>query len=132
VRALAGLGLVAEEADGRVGLILAGEWCWRTWSRLLHSVRTGEPAFDQIFGMSNFEYWEHNAEAGAIHDAFFTEGARMTTAPLVTAYDFSRFGGIVDVGGSNGPLLAGILKAHPGVRASCSTCRTWWRERRPS
>lgn len=136
VRALAALGVVAQEADGRVvltglgaplrtgvpdsvrDLVLfrVGEWYWRTWGELLYSVQTGEPAFDRVFGTSNFEYWEHNPEAGAVHDAFFTAMARSTTAQLVSAYDFSRFGTVVDVGGSNGPLLAGILRAHPGVR----------------
>jgi hypothetical protein len=136
VRALAALGVVAQEPDGRVSLtelgaplrtgapgsvrdtvlMLVSEWYWRSWGDLLYSVRTGEPAFDRAFGMSNFEYWEHDAEAGAIHDAFFTAMARSTTAPLVAAYDFSRCGTVVDVGGSNGPLLAGILRANPGLR----------------
>lgn len=66
--------------------------------------------------MSNFEYWEQAPQAGAIHDAFFTTMARTTTAPLVAGYDFSRFGAVVDVGGSNGPLLAAVLKAHPRLR----------------
>jgi hypothetical protein len=35
---------------------------------------------------------------------------------LLDAYDFSRFGTVVDVGGGNGTLIASILHAHPGVR----------------
>jgi len=136
VRALAALGVVAEAEGSRVELtplgatlrsdvpgsvrdsflFLVGDWSWRTWGGLLYSVQTGEPAFDRIFGMNNFEYWEHNAEAGAIHDAFFRTMARTRSAPLVAAYDYTRFGTIVDVGGSNGSLLAAILLAHPGVR----------------
>ena len=136
VRALAALGVVAEADGGRIQLtplgatlrsdvpgsvrdavlFLVGEWFWRAWGGLLHSVRTGEPAFDRIFGMSNFEYWEHDPEAGTIHDAFFRAMARTTNSPLVAAYDFSRFGTIVDVGGSNGSLLTAILRAYPGVR----------------
>lgn len=138
VRALAALGLVAEAEGGRVeltalgtplradvpgslrdtALFLAGPWFWRAWGDLLYSVRTGEPAFDRAFGMSNFAYWEHDAEAGAIHDAFFRAMARTTNAPLVAAYDYSRFGHVVDVGGSTGALLAAILRAHPGVRGT--------------
>lgn len=136
VRALAALGVLAQEPDGRVSLtdlgaplrsgvpdsvrnlvlFRVGEWYWRAWGDLLYSVRTGEPAFDRVFGMSNFAYWAHDPEAGAVHDAFFTAMARSTTAPLVAAYDFSRFGTVVDVGGSNGPLVAGILQANPMVR----------------
>lgn len=136
VRALAALGIVAEANGGRIELtplgvplrsdapgsvrdavlFLVGEWFWRAWGGLLHSVRTGEPAFDRIYGMSNFEYWAHEPEAGAIHDAFFRAMTRTTNAPIVGAYDFSRFGIVVDVGGSTGALLAAILLAHPGVR----------------
>jgi hypothetical protein len=136
VRALAALGVVAEETDGRVGLtplgeplrsdvpgsvrdpirFLVGDWFWRSWGDLLYSVRTGEPAFDRAFGMSNFEYWERHPEVGAVHDAFFTAMSRNTTAPLVAAYDFSGFGTIVDVGGSTGLLLAAVLVAYPGAR----------------
>ena len=136
VRALAALGVVVEEADGRVGLtplgtplragvpgsvrdhvrFLAGEWFWRSWGDLLYSVQTGHPAFEHQFGMQVFEFWGQHPEAGAIHHAFFTAMARLATAPLVAAYDYGRFGTIVDVGGNVGPLLAGILQAHPGVR----------------
>jgi hypothetical protein len=136
LRMLAALGVVVEEADGRIGLtslgtllragvpgslrdrilFLTGEWFWRSWGDLLYSVRTGNPAFDHIFGMSNFDYWEHDAEAGAIHDTFFTAMAQLTTAPLVRAYDFARFGTVADIGGGEGPLLAAILAAHPDVQ----------------
>jgi len=130
------LGVVAEEADGRIRLtllgaplctdvpgsvrdrvlFLTGEWFWRSWGNLLYSVRTGAPAFDQVFGMSNFDYWEHQPEAGLIHDASFTAMARSTSAPIVAAYDFSRFRTVADIGGNEGPLLAAILTANTGVR----------------
>jgi hypothetical protein len=136
VRALAALGVVAEEADGRVSLtplgtplragvpgsvrdhvrFLAGEWFWRSWGDLLYSVRTGQTAFEHQFGMQVFEYLGHHPEAGAIHHAFFTAMARLTSAPLVAAYDYARFGTIVDVGGNVGSLLSAILQAHPGGR----------------
>jgi len=79
-------------------------------------MHTGEPAFDRVFCMNNFQYWEHNPRAGAIHEAFFRTMARSTNPPIVAAYDYSRFGTIVDVGGSTGALLAAILKAHPDVQ----------------
>jgi hypothetical protein len=119
LRMLAAFGVVAQEADGRISLtpvgaplrtgvpgsvrdhvlFLVGDWYWRTWSSLLHSVRTGKPACDRVFGMSNFDYWEHHAEAGAVHDAYFTAMAQDTTAPLVAAYEFARFGTVADIGG---------------------------------
>jgi len=136
LRALAALGIVVQGADGRIALtprgealrrdapgsvrdqvlFLAGDWFWRSWGELLYSVRTGQPAFDRVFGMSNFAYWAHHPAAGAIHDTAFVQMAQASTAPLIGAYDFSRFATLVDVGGSTGPLLAAILAAYPGVR----------------
>ncbi|MHB8577389.1 MAG: methyltransferase [Dehalococcoidia bacterium] len=136
LRMLAALGIIAEDSDGRISLtaygtplrrgvpgsvrdrvlFLAGDWYWRSWGELLYSVRTGEPAFDHVFGTSNFAYWEREPEVGAIHDAFFSETARTVTPSLVAAYDYSRFGTIADIGGNEGPLLAAILMANPGLR----------------
>jgi predicted O-methyltransferase YrrM len=136
VRALASIGAVAEAANGTIELTTigaslrsdvpgsirasvrfrGGEWSWRSLGDLLYSVRTGEPAFNHVFGMTNFDYWERHPEAGEIHDAFFTGMARLTTPPLVGAYDFVQFGTLVDVGGSQGPLLAAILRANTKLR----------------
>jgi hypothetical protein len=37
-------------------------------------------------------------------------------ASVIRAYDFSRFGTLVDVGGGYGALLVGMLRAHPRLR----------------
>jgi hypothetical protein len=39
---------------------------WRPWGELAHSVRTGKPAFDHVFGEPTFEYLRRNADAAAI------------------------------------------------------------------
>jgi hypothetical protein len=136
LRALASLGFVSELEEGRYALtpaatplrkdvpgsvrtqflFLLSPWLWRSWGELLYSVQTGEPAFEHIFGMKNFEYWEHNPEAGEAHDAYFEATEPSRAAAILDAYDFSRFGTVVDVGGSRGGLLAAILKAHPTGR----------------
>ena len=136
LRALAAVGVVSEEADGRLSLtatgvplrsgvpgslrdtlrFVVGPWLWRSWGELLYSVRTGEPAFDRLFGMSNFDYWRENPEVGELHDRFFTAMAAITAPQIASAYDFGRFVTVVDVGGSEGALLAAVLDAHPKTR----------------
>lgn len=45
-----------------------------------------------------------------------TSISRRAIPAILAAFDFSRFGTIVDVGGGNGALLANILSAHPNVK----------------
>ena len=55
-------------------------------------------------------------ELGAIFNDAMTSVSELAIAPVVAAYDFSRFGTIADVGGGHGRLLAAILTAAPTAR----------------
>jgi O-methyltransferase/methyltransferase family protein len=88
---------------------LVGPWAWRAFEQLGHSIRTGETAFDHVWGMSNFEYWANNPEISKIHDEAMAGFTAMETGRVLAAYDFSQFRTIVDVGGGTGALLAAIL-----------------------
>ncbi len=136
LRALAGLGVFAEEADGRFRLtpmaeclrtgvpgsvrpfavFLGEEWIWRSWGEILHSVRTGEPAFERVFGMPVFEYYARHPEAGRVSVEGLASLSARENAAIVAAYDFSDARSVADVGGGRGSLLAAILDANPGVR----------------
>jgi hypothetical protein len=50
-------------------------------------------------------------------DAAMAALTRRLNEALVSAVDFSQFGTVVDVGGGNGALLAGVVAANPAVRA---------------
>jgi hypothetical protein len=83
---------------------------------LLHSVRSGENATRHVLGMSGWEYRQLHPEEGAIFDRAMSENTRRLAADVLAAFDFGRFGTIVDVGGGQGALLAAILRQHPAVR----------------
>ena len=89
---------------------------WAAWGALLHSVRTGENAMTHVPGVGPWEYRAQRPEEGAIFDRAMTDLSRRFTRALLDAYDFSRFGTVVDVGGGQGALLAAILAAHPVLR----------------
>jgi ubiquinone/menaquinone biosynthesis C-methylase UbiE len=91
---------------------LAGRWAWRAFEQLGHSIGTGNPSFDHVWGMSNFEYWERHPDVLKIHDDAMTGLTATETARILAAYDFSPYRKIVDVGGGNGALLAAILDQH--------------------
>lgn len=138
LRLLVSAGVVSEDDDGRFALTTLGaplrsgapgslqtwaifwgeEWVWRPWGELLYSVRTGLPAFDHIYGMGTFEYFAANPEASEIFTRSLRAQAEMTTAAVMAAYDFSRFGHIVDVGGQDGSFLAAVLKANRRARGT--------------
>jgi len=136
LRVLASLGLLAETGPGIYGLtatgsllrsdvptslrgiaaMFGGELHTRAWSRLNHSVLTGEPAFDAVFGAPIFVYLAANPEAASMFDAAMTSISGRQAAAVVEAYDFSGLSTLVDVGGGHGALLAAILRRNPSLR----------------
>ena len=136
LRLLAGEGVFEELADGRfaqtpLSEMLRGdhdlslraravfdgdEGTWRAWGNLLHSVRTGTSAFDHALGTGLFDYLKENPEASADFDALMAEQTGHWTGAIAAAYDFAGLETVVDVGGGNGALLAGLLGAHPDLR----------------
>jgi hypothetical protein len=97
--------------------MFGSEWAWRSWAAFPHSVRTGEPAFDEVYGTSLWDYFDNvDPEAGAVFDAAMTSVSGRLHGPIVAAYDFSVFRTLADVGGGHGHLLVAILEANPGLR----------------
>jgi len=97
-----------------VALLFAGPLT-RSWNELLHSVQTGEVAFERVFGMKPFEYMAQHPDEAAIFNDAMTVVSSQTAKGVPVAYDFSAFQTVVDAGGGHGVLLAAILNANPGV-----------------
>lgn len=96
------------------------DWNRRSWAELLECVRTGEPAFPRLHGGRDLWTWfaEEAPEAGRVFHDSMAELTRLSVPLFVAAYDFGRFGRILDVGGGQGVLLAGILREFPRVRGA--------------
>jgi hypothetical protein len=134
LRALAGFGVFAEDGDGRFRLtpvacllqtgvpesmrafaLWSGGVSYQAFGGLEYSVRTGEPAFEHIFGTDFYDYLARNPEVGDLFDDLMA----WNTAPVAAVVAARNFAGVrtaVDVGGGRGELLAAVLKAHPGLR----------------
>jgi len=137
LRLLASVAVFAEEADGSFALTPIGA-CLRTgvpgsmhavallfggitdkaWGDLLYSVETGDPAFNRVFGMDTFSYMAMHPDEAANFDKAMSGFTGQIAIAVAAAYDFSTFRMVVDVGGGNGTLLAGILKANRTLRGS--------------
>lgn len=101
----------------RSGVIFMGEeWHFNVWANMMHSVRTGRPAWGHTHGAEVFEYFAENPEQAAIFNGAMTDMSMGTAPAVVEAYDFGRFGTLADIAGGHGYLLAQILKANPALR----------------
>jgi SAM-dependent methyltransferase len=136
LRALASVGVFAEVGEGQFALtpmaellrtdvfgslramaMMMGEaWSWAAWGEMYRSVKTGETAFEHVFGMGLFDYLaRHPAEARTFDEAM-TGWSTQTARAIVASYDFAGISTLADVGGGHGALLGTILRAHPEMR----------------
>jgi hypothetical protein len=89
---------------------------WEHWGQLSRSVLSGKCAIEELRGKPTFEWFEDVPELAAVFNDGMTSISKMETPTVVAAYDFSRFGSIVDVGGGHGLLLAEILRQSPNSK----------------
>jgi SAM-dependent methyltransferase len=105
----------------RIGLDLEGIGgrMAATWSTLPQYVRSGRSAYATVFGRPFWEDLDANPDVGASFDALMGPIGHGTPDPsLLLADDWDSVRSVVDVGGGTGPLLAEILRAHPGVHGT--------------
>jgi len=80
------------------------------WGRMLDTTRTGASGALGALGMPFYEYLQQHPEAGELFDRTMADAIRYRVEAALEAYDFSRFGKIVDVGGGNGAFMLAMLK----------------------
>ncbi len=111
--------LLGEAARIGIGLDGIGGRMAGSWSTLLSAVRTGRPAYDQVFGRPFWDDLEAHPDVAASFDALMGPGhGRPDPAVLVNPADWGEIRTVVDVGGGTGALLAEILCAHPQIRGT--------------
>jgi hypothetical protein len=137
LRALAGVGVFAESGGGlfemtpmgellrldkagslrSTAMLYGDELIWNAYGQLTHAIKTGEPAFDHVYGQPFYDYLsQHPAPAALFHEAM-TGFSEQEAAAILAAYDFSTVRSIVDIGGGQGALAAALLHAHPHLQA---------------
>ena len=133
LRFLASVGVFEEREDGRFALTALGE-CLRadlpgssramvllfagigiqdSWKELEWCVRTGEPAYRKRGATDPFAEMAKDPAQAANFDAAMADFTKLAAIAVAAAYDFTPLRTIIDVGGGNGALLLGILRANP-------------------
>lgn len=98
--------------------LFAGPSVWRPWGDLLETVRTGEPAFDRVYGQGPFEYFAERPEEAASFDRAMASFTAAASRAVASAYDFAGLTRVIDIGGGEGALLVEILREHPHLEGA--------------
>lgn len=83
---------------------------------LEHAVQTGEPTGKRTLGADLFDYLADHSEENQVFNDAMTDFRRQFTPAVLSAYDWSSIGTLVDIGGGYGVFLTSVLTAHPGMR----------------
>lgn len=85
------------------------------YAALMHSVRTGEPAFDEAFGTPLYDWFDDHPATGELFDRCMVQRSRLVVnaGDLLSTTDFSRFTRIADIGGGRGHFLGEVLSKQP-------------------
>ena len=108
--------LLKSSALGQMAVFMGSGWHNKAWDQLEHSIRTGETAFNHVYGEPLFDWLEKNPIASAVFNNAMTGGASFKRKVIADSYDFSGIETIVDVGGGHGALLVSILEKHPELK----------------
>nr|WP_222851759.1 methyltransferase [Phytoactinopolyspora mesophila] len=138
LRALAALGLCAEDQSDQFALTEAGNLLRRdhpaslhgfarmftdpvmlgAWNRLDTAMQTGEPQFNDVFGAPFFDHLAGQPELSALFNTSMSQATRAVGATLPGHYDFGSYETVVDVGGGDATLLSAILTSHPHLHGT--------------
>ena len=139
MRLLASVGVFEELDGGRFGLtplgdllrsdapgsmrdpvmLLSGIGIQDSWKELEYCVRTGEPALRRTDPDADpFTHMNQNPEEAALFDRAMATFTSQAAAVVAAQYDFSGYGKVADIGGGNGALLIGILRANTDLRGT--------------
>jgi hypothetical protein len=134
LRALAGIGVLSQDEDDRFALTETGELLradhpqsmrgsaiyfgalsYRAYLGLLNSVRSGQTAFDTVFGIDYYAYLDRDPRLAAYYHQMIAL-PRGTARLIGSLFDLTACHTIVDVGGGNGSLLAELLSVTPHAK----------------
>ncbi|MFI1070126.1 methyltransferase [Streptomyces puniciscabiei] len=136
LRAAAALGVLAEEPECRYSLrpmgealrsdvpcsvrdftvLLGSEPTWASFGAIMHTVRTGEPAFPRVHGTDLFAYLADHPDLARAYQGAWGSLTDELAPEAAEAYDFGRYPVIADIGGGHGRMLRHLLGAAPSSR----------------
>lgn len=72
--------------------IMYAEERYRAWGDVLHGVRTGEAAFNHMYGMDYFSHLAQHPESNRVFNEAMIGWTTQLIGAVAETYDFSPFG----------------------------------------
>lgn len=88
----------------------------RCWAEFTTCLRTGEPAFDRVYGVGHRIYRASHPEEDTRMDDMHRAASRLQALTLTRAYDWSRVRTVVDIGAGTGGFVIGLLRRFRQIR----------------
>ena len=122
-------------------LWISNRFHFQVFGDLEHSLRTGQPAVEKVFGKPAFEAIFGDPEVAYDFNLAMTCLSRRIAPALLEVYDFSKIGTLMDVAGGHGAVLCEILARYPNMKgilfdipnvieeATCHICELKMEER---
>lgn len=139
LRMLAAVGITTEPEPGRFGLTAVGEqlrsdspdslWAFTrfftdqslftSWQSVGHTIKTGECAFDHVYGKNAYIYLSEQPELSQLFNYAMSQESRIAAGQVAAGINFTNVKTVVDIGGGDGTLLKAILTTHPHLNGIC-------------
>ncbi len=88
----------------------------KVWSEVGHSIRTGQPAVEHVYGKPCFDVIFGDPEIAFDFNQAMTCFSHMIAPAVLDVYDFSEIGTLMDVAGGHGAILCEILSRYPKMK----------------
>jgi len=82
---------------------------YQAFAELSHSVKTGQTAFERMFGEHRFDWLDARPEKAALFQRAMMSLSQGAEEAAAKAFDFTRFRCVADIGGGHGALLSAVL-----------------------
>ena len=85
---------------------------WQSYGSMEHSITTGRPTFDHLFGCGYFDCLAQDSQLAAHFDEGMRNLSEKEDRVIAASYDFSDYATITDIGGGKGGLVGSIIQDH--------------------
>ena len=96
-------------------VLIVVEQYWQPWANLVSCLQTGAPAFEQVFGMTVWEWRGLHREQGDIFNSYLAKETLAQAEGIIDALDVCDICTVADIGDGGGGLIAAVVRANPHV-----------------